>query len=124
MREIEIGGKKFEIRGLRLAEVTTKAMRKLGYGRFSFRPELGEGDQEKLLAEIMDAALLPVLGQDGYDQVDRAGGVKGLQSAWKAVMAETYGTEDAEKNFSAAGSGSATPGGETDARPAGASDQS
>lgn len=120
MGEIEIGGKKFAVRGLRLSEVGASKMRKLGYGRFQFAPEIPEGvDQQERLGEIMDAALVAVLGRDGVEDVDRAGGVKGLQAAWRAIMAETYGTLEQEKNLSGAGSGSATPSAETTAPPAG-----
>jgi hypothetical protein len=120
MREVKLNGQKFEVRGLRLSEVSEKKMRKLGYGRFAFRPDVKDGDdQQERLAEIMDAALVPVLGVDGYAAVDRAGGVKGLQKAWRAIMAETYGTEDEEKNLSSAGSGSQAPSAETIATPAG-----
>jgi len=118
MREIEIGGKVFEVRGLRLSEICDKKMRRLGYGRFAFRPEINGDDQDRL-GEIMDVALMAVLGAEGCEAVDRAGGVKGLQAAWKAIMAETYGGEDEEKNSSGAGSGSATPSAETTAPPAG-----
>lgn len=120
MREITIGNQTFEIRGLRLSEVSSAKMRKLGYGRFAFRPELGEAGDERIdrLAEVMDAALVAVLGKEGYEQVDQAGGVSGLQAAWQAIMAETYGAPGSEKNSSTAGSGSATPGGSTTAAPA------
>jgi hypothetical protein len=120
VREITINGKTFEIRGLRLSEVSSSKMKKLGYGRFAFRPELGAAGEERLerLADVMDAALVAVLGKDGYEQVDQAGGVSGLQAAWQAVMAETYGEFGAEKNSSPAGSGSPTPGGSTTAGPA------
>jgi hypothetical protein len=120
MREITIGNQTFEIRGLRLSEVSSSKMKKLGYGRFAFRPEIGPEGDERLerLADVMDAALLAVLGKDGYERIDQAGGVSGLQAAWQAIMAETYGVPGAEKNSSAAGSGSATPGGSTTAAPA------
>ncbi len=120
MREITIGNQTFEIRGLRLSEVSSAKMRKLGYGRFAFRPDLGSAGGERLerLAEVMDAALFAVLGKEVYEQVDQAGGIAGLQDAWQAVMAETYGDSGAEKNFSTAGSGSPTPGGSTTAGPA------
>jgi hypothetical protein len=121
MAEIEIGGQRFTVRGLRLSEVSAKKMRSLGYGRFFIAPALdGHEDQQERMGEIMDAALLIVLGRDGYEAVDKAGGLKGLQSAWRAVMAETYGLPGEEKNSSSAGSGSATPSAEPTATPAAA----
>jgi hypothetical protein len=66
----------------------------------------------------MDEALLAVLGKDGYEAVDQAGGVQGLREVWQAIIAETYGTRDEEKNSSGAGSVSAIPGAVTTATPA------
>lgn len=108
MREIVIGGQTFRVRGLRLAEIAG-GLRRLGYGRFSFAPE-GDLSEERISA-IMDAALECVLGREGVAAVDEAGGVKGLSAAWRAILEETYGTPETEKNSAAAGSGSATPGG-------------
>jgi hypothetical protein len=119
VRTVVINGAEFEVRGLRLSEVGKKGMRKLGYGRFAFKPDLGDGDVEERLGEIMDEALLAVLGKDGYEAVDQAGGVQGLREVWQAIIAETYGTRDEEKNSSGAGSGSAIPGAVTTATPAG-----
>jgi hypothetical protein len=115
MRQININGQTFEVRSLRRAEINKKQFRQLGYGRFVFTPELGDGDTQERLAEIMDVALLAVLGQEGCAAVDAAGGVRGLQAAWRAIVDETYGTAGAEKNSSGAGSGSATPGAATTA---------
>lgn len=119
MRRIEINGQTIEVRGLRLSEVSSKKMRSLGYGRFLFAPELnGAGDQQERMSEIMDAALVNVLGKDGYDRVDLAGGVAGLRAVFKAIIAETYGDPGEEKNSSSAGSGPTTPGGSNTAGPA------
>lgn len=121
MREIEIGGKKFTVRGLRLSEVGAAKMRKLGYGRFLFVPEItpGADDQQERMGEIMDAALVAVFGKAGIEEIDQAGGVAGLQAAFKAILADTYGTQGEEKNSSGAGSGSATPSAEITAAPVG-----
>jgi hypothetical protein len=121
MKQITINGQSFEVRGLRLSELTGKKMRALGYGRFSFKPALEKAeDPDARLGEIMDAALLPVLGKEGYAEVDQAGGVKGLEQAWLAILAETYGSGTEEKNSPSAGSGTATPGaGPSTAAPAG-----
>ncbi|MCU0589862.1 MAG: hypothetical protein MUC57_00100 [Desulfobacterales bacterium] len=123
VREIEIGGEKFTARGLRLSEVSAAKMRKLGYGRFLFVPEItpGADDQQERMGEIMDAALSAVFGKEGIERIDRAGGVKGLHDAFRAIIAETYGTPGEEKNSSSAGSGSTTPGGPNTAEPAAAS---
>jgi hypothetical protein len=119
MREVLVNGVKFEVRGLRLSEVSARNMRKLGYGRFVFKPELnGNGDTEKLLGDIMDAALYPVLGQEGYEEVDAAGGLRGLQQVWRAILNETYGTPGEEKNSLSAGNGKPTPSGSPTATPA------
>ena len=120
MREIQIGGEVFQVRGLKLSEISTKSFRRLGYGRFAFRPELDGEDPDKRLSEIMDVALMAVLGEQGYKAADEAGGVAALGKIYKAIMAETYGESGEEKNSSPAGSGSATPGGSTTA-PAAAS---
>jgi hypothetical protein len=113
MREITIGNQTFEIRGLRLSEVSLSKMRKLGFGRFLFNPaiEIGSADQQERMGEIMDTALQLVLGKDGVERVDQAGGVSGLHAAFRAIIAETYGTPGEEKNSSPAGSGPATPSG-------------
>lgn len=126
MREITIGGEAFAVRGLRLSEVSSAKMRKLGYGRFFFAPELSPGapDQQERMGEIMDAALNLVLGKQGMEKIDAAGGVLGLQAAFKAILAETYGAPGEEKNSSGAGSGSATPGDRTGAPPAEGQSQS
>jgi hypothetical protein len=120
MREVNIGGKNFEVRGLRLSEVSASKMRKLGYGRFLFVPDIAPGaeDQQERMGEIMDAALIAVFGKDGVEEIDRCGGVKGLQSAFRAILAETYSEPGEEKNLSDAGSGSATPGESSIAGPA------
>lgn len=118
MREIDIGGKIFEVRSLRASELASKKMRALGYGRFALKPNLEGENTEQRLADVMDAALIVVLGEDGYQAVDAAGGVRGLSAAWQSIMAETYGSADEEKNSSGAGSGSATPGAATTAPPA------
>lgn len=119
MRAVDVNGVRFEVRGLRLSEVCEKKMRKLGYGRFLFAPDIeAAADKQERMGEIMDAALLAVLGRDGYEQVDAAGGVAGLQVVFKAIIAETYGGPGEEKNSSPAGSGTATPSGSKDAPPA------
>lgn len=119
MRQIEINGQMFEVRGLRLSEVSAKKMRSLGYGRFLFAPDFaGAEDQQERMSEIMDAALVAVLGKDGCERVDQAGGVAGLRAVFRAIIAETYGDAGEEKNSSAAGSGATTPGGSNTAGPA------
>jgi hypothetical protein len=119
MREVTVNGRIFEVRGLRLSEVSATKMRKLGYGRFIFKPDLKDGDDmQERMGEIMDAALLTVLGRDGCEQVDQAGGVAGLQTVFRAIIAETYGGAGEEKNLSSAGSGPTTPGGSNTAEPA------
>lgn len=115
MREIVIAGVPLRVRGLRLSEIAS-GLRELGYGRFSFAPE-GELDEERL-ARIMDAALERVLGPEAMEALDRAGGVRALSAAWRAILEETYGTPETEKNSPAAGSGNATPGGAITAAPA------
>jgi hypothetical protein len=110
MRRVEVGGEIFEVRGLRLSEVSAAKMRKLGYGRFRFRPELKEGDDlDKQLSEIMDAALMTALGEAVYWRVDEAGGLSGLSKVWRAIVDETYGIEGEEKNSLSAGNGNAIP---------------
>jgi hypothetical protein len=118
VREIEVNGKKFGVRGLRLSEIGKDKMKKLGYGRFIFAANMnpqpdGEDppDQQDRMGEIMDAALVAVFGKETVDDIDKAGGVGGLRTAWQAIIAETYGDRDEEKNSPPAGSGKSTPSG-------------
>ena len=122
MREIEIGGKKFQVRSIRAEERTEHNLAKYGYGLFSYdTPKLAEGAvDEALWEEGFGVVMGALFSERELKELDLAGGLKGLRRAWLAVIAETYGGGDEEKNSSPAGSGSATPSG-SDTAPSAAS---
>jgi hypothetical protein len=111
MKEITIGGKSFTVRGLRLKERRQHGLDQYGYGRFVYTPpfvEDGAGGRKLDQAraeEGMDKVLEVVLGPKGVEQIDRAGGQKGLDAAWFEIVKETYGARDEEKNSSTSGGG-------------------
>jgi hypothetical protein len=121
MREIEIGAKKFTARALRLSERKAHGLDAYGYGRYYYQPPTAEGgagiDME--LAEAgMDLVLGLVFSESELAEIDALGGMRALNLAHLAIVKETYGSGDEEKNSSPAGSGSATPGGSITAPPA------
>ncbi len=110
MREIEIGGKKFQVRSLRLKERREQQLDQYGYGRFFYKVAQtpgGEPDQDKIEAG-MDKVLSIVFSKEDIDQIDMLGGQHGLNVAHRAIIDETYGVKDEEKNSSASGAGPQT----------------
>lgn len=110
MREIQIGGKTFAVRSLRQRERKEHGLSGYGYGRFFYSPPEKDGggiDQDKA-EEGMDKALALVLGQDTVDEIDALDGLRGLGAAHLALVKETYGAKDEEKNSSPSGAGPQT----------------
>ena len=100
MREIEIEGKKFQIRGLKRSEIRENNLWILGYRRNMFQPpetENGKLDVDKL-EEGQDKVLEVVLGQARIDELDEIGGNGAMITAWNAIVGETYGVKAEEKN--------------------------
>jgi hypothetical protein len=111
MKEIVIGGKTFNVRGIRLKERRANDLDAYGYGRFIYSPPTTEDkklDQAKA-EQGMDKVLGLVFSAEQIEQIDLAGGQRGLDSCWLEIVKETYGARDEEKNSSRSGSGTGTP---------------
>ena len=97
MREVKLSsGVSVEVRALTKRE-RRKVMAELA-------PETAEQVMEEVLALVLEPVMVAALEDMPYADT---------LAVYRAVMAETHGIRDEEKNSSPAGSGSKTPGGPT-----------
>ncbi len=110
MREVDINGKKFEVRGLRRKERCAHGLDRYGYGRFFYSiPETADGKLDREAAETgLDIVLDLILGADAVEEIDSLAGMSGLAAAHMAIIKETYGARDEEKNSPPSGAGPQT----------------
>lgn len=92
MEIIEINGRSFEIHPLTRGQI--KELKDFGFSYFACRPTLDQAN------EAMDAAFDIVLSDEDKSFLDDLP-VKDSFSIWKAILAETYGGGDDEKNSKA-----------------------
>lgn len=106
MREIDINGMKFEVRGLKGKEI--KAMKKAGLPITRIGLNL-QADKDGLnqLDNIIDAAFEKIFPEATLNQVEDLGNTDQLE-LWKAIQAETFGSPVEEKNLSTSGDGEPT----------------
>jgi len=100
MRTVEIEGVKIDVRSIKRKERRAKDLDKYGYHAGFFAPPVNEdGTVDMELFETgRDVVLELVLGEGAIDKIDDAAGEAGIREAWKAIIDETYGNRDEEKN--------------------------
>jgi len=97
MREVTFGGQTFEVRALKRREV--KQLKKDGFNLNFITPEQADDCMDRVFEMVFSMAELAAV-----DDLDQHEAIK----LWNAVLRETYGAEDEEKNSLASGNGSPT----------------
>jgi len=102
MREITLpGGNTIQVRGLKRKEM--REFKKYGYHISRYRPpedlDLADEGMEKVLERMLKAEDLALL-----DELEN----RHTSAVWFAIIKETYGAPDEEKNSLASGSGEQT----------------
>ena len=98
MRTVKIDKEEFEVRGLTFSE-----MRQLHEKGISF----GELTPEKVDASFIETSKM-IFDEDDLSRFDKVDYGKAANKIVRAVMAETYGSKDEEKNSSRSGDGGQT----------------
>lgn len=98
MRQITIGGETFEVRGLTRGEV--RDLRAAGLNLMTMTPDTVD--------DVMDAVFGLVFSEEDNRRVDALPN-RDVGRLLGAVIAETYGSRDEEKNLSPSGGGPQTP---------------
>jgi hypothetical protein len=88
-------GHEIEVRGLKRREI--KPLKKYGYHRSRFVPVLNDGGDIDVMDEAVDAVLDKVLSKDDLNVLDDCE-PRWTNEVWLAVIKETYGAPDEEKN--------------------------
>ena len=96
-REVKVGNKEITIRSLTRKEV--KALKKKGF-------DIGSLKREQV-DDLLDEVFPMILSPDEVNLVESSP-YKVCIRVWTAVIKETYGAGDEEKNSSASGNGSQT----------------
>jgi len=90
MRTVTIKGREIMVRSLTRREV--RDMKDLGFGSAMFIPDV------KTISEAWDTALSTVLPKEDLTYLDDLPN-KESKPVWEAILAETYGAEEEEKNL-------------------------
>ncbi len=98
MREIEIDGTTFNVRGLKRKEV--KKLKKDGFNI------MGGLDQDQA-DDAMDKVFELIFDESEIEQLDDLVFSKAME-IWVTVLKETFGAKDEEKNLSGSGGGPQT----------------
>ena len=96
MRIVKLpNGHEIEVRGLKSREI--KPLKQYGYHRSRFVPVLSDDGGIDGLDEAVDAVLDKVLSKDDFKALDDCE-PRWTNEVWLAVIKETYGAPDEEKN--------------------------
>lgn len=96
MGEITMKGKKVFMRSLTRGEI--KQLKKYGYTIFGCVPDFDQS------SDAMDECFKLVLSEDQIAYLDSVPNKKVID-VWKEILAETYGSQDEEKNLSGVSDG-------------------
>jgi len=97
MREIKIADKALSIRGLKRTEI--KKLKEKGFNI--------ENIESHQVDDLFDMVFPMLFSKEENDLIDDSVYRVSIQ-VWKAILAETFGAGDEEKNSSASGNGSQT----------------
>ena len=97
MREVKINNRVFNIRGLTRKEI--KSLKKYGF------TYVGPNLSLETLDDAMDAAFEVVLTADEINTLDDLVHADSTLPIWNAILAETYGSKEEEKNLKTSGAG-------------------
>ena len=92
MRTVSIPDRDIEVRGLKRKEI--KGLKEYGYHRSRFTPPADDPDA---LDEAMDAVIDKVLTKDDLKALENCE-PRWTSEVWLAIIKETYGSADEEKN--------------------------
>jgi len=98
MREIKRSDTTFKVRALTRGEL--KQLRAAGYNLSNLTLEIAE--------EAVDAAFEMVFSKSEIQDIDALPNTDAME-IWRALLAETYGSQDEEKNSPTSGAGTQTP---------------
>jgi len=97
MREIEIAGKVLSIRGLKRKEI--KSLRKKGFEISALK--IAQVD------DLLDDVFPMIFNEQDVELIENSTYKEGTK-IWTAILKETYGNKDEEKNLPTSGDGSQT----------------
>lgn len=97
MRNVEVEGEKISVRGLKRKEV--KALKKKGF-------DIGELKVEQV-DDLLDLVFPMIFSKKEIELIEDSP-YKNCTHLWTAIIAETYGSEEEEKNSPKSGAGSQT----------------